>query len=186
MSYLNNELSRAESFLLQIHYHISDSTLALQSGLLHALVLNDQYRWLESRAILQRFNNAQKISLISSMNNRLLIDSIYDPKLSPKLKNSEKAIRMSTFFPGLGQCYAGYYGEGISSFLVISASAGAMVLGIIYQYYFTSILTGNLLIGKFYQGGIKRSEFLAEKHNYKKSKTYNEFLRNTIKKRLTR
>jgi hypothetical protein len=185
MSYLNNDLIQAEAFLQQLNYLVKDSSYIASSTLLNVVVLNEQYKWQQAKEKLNAFAKTD-----SSSNTKLfehkkqIIDSIYSAKFIPKLKSVEKASKMSTFFPGLGQCYAKNYGEGISSFLAITVTAGAMVAGIIYHYYFTSIFVGNLLIGKFYLGGIKRAEFLTEKYNYKKSKKYNTFLKDQIKQNL--
>jgi hypothetical protein len=181
MNYLDNDLPGAESFLQQLEYLVKDSSYILRSGLLYVLVLNEQYRWPEARAKLLRLNSALVSDPDSIHRNRCLIDSMYDEKLIPKLKNRNKAAHMSMFVPGLGQCYAKSYGEGITSFLSVSVCAGAMLVGIVYQYYFTSIFVGNLLISKFYQGGIKRAEFLTDKYNYKKSREYNSFLKLQIR-----
>lgn len=184
MNYLDNDLPRAESFLRQLQYLVRDSAYILQSGLLYVLILNEQYRWPEAREKLLRLNRALVSDSASAHHNRRLIDSLYSPDLIPKLKNRNKAARMSMFVPGLGQCYAKNYGEGITSFLSVSVCAGAMLAGIVYQYYFTSIFVGNLLISKFYQGGIKRAEFLTDKYNYKKTRDYNSFLKLQIRRRL--
>lgn len=184
MSYLNNDLTQAESFLQQLNYLVKNSSYIRNSILLNVFVLNEQYKWLEAKEKLNTLNNGNTSNPNTYSHKKLIIDSIYSPKLIPKLKDAEKASRMSTFMPGLGQCYAKSYGEGISSFLAITITGGAMVVGIIYQYYFTSIFVGNLLIGKFYLGGVKRAEFLTEKYNYKKSKNYNAFLKKQIKQNL--
>jgi hypothetical protein len=185
MSYLNNDLVQAESFLQQLNYLVKDSSYISRSVLLNVIVLNEQYRWQQAKDKLYSQNKTDSLNSSETfIHKKKIIDSIYNIKLIPKLKSVEKASKMSTFFPGLGQCYAKNYGEGISSFLAISVTAGAMVVGIIYQYYFTSIFAGNLLIGKFYLGGIKRAEFLTEKYNYKKTKKYNAFLKDQIKQNL--
>lgn len=185
MSYLNNDLVQAEAFLQQLNYLVKDSSYIAGSTLLNVVVLNEQYKWQQAKEKLLSLNKTDSLNNRETfIRKKNVIDSIYSIKLIPKLKSVEKASKMSTFFPGLGQCYAKNYGEGISSFLAITVTAGAMVTGIIYQYYFTSIFVGNLLIGKFYLGGIKRAEFLTEKYNYKKSKKYNTFLKDQIKQNL--
>ncbi|MBA3681286.1 MAG: hypothetical protein H0W73_09005 [Bacteroidetes bacterium] len=182
MSYLNNDLTQAESFLEQLNYLIKDSSYIIKSLMLHVFVLNEQYKWTKAKEKLGKLNNGLNLNNSEAFNfNKRVIDSIYSTKNIPKLKNVEKAGRISTFFPGFGQCYAGNYAEGISSFFAIAVIAGAMVAGVIYQYYFTSIFVGNLLIGKFYLGGIKRAEFLAEKYNYLHSKNYNQSLKEQVK-----
>lgn len=185
MSYLNNDFTQAESFLEQLNYLVKDSSYITNSLMLHAFVLNEQYKWLQAKEKLNKLNQSLHLNNVEVYNfNKKIIDSIYGSKNIPKLKDVEKAGHISTFFPGFGQCYAGYYGEGISSFFAITVIAGAMVVGIIYQYYFTSIFVGNLLIGKFYLGGIKRAEFLAEKYNYLHSKKYNQALKDQVKQHL--
>ena len=185
MSYLNNDLVQAEAFLQQLNYLVKDSSCIASSTLLNVVVLNEQYKWQQAKEKLKSLNKTDSLNNPETfIHKKMVIDSIYSIKLIPKLKSVEKASKMSTFFPGLGQCYAKNYSEGISSFLAITVTAGAMVAGIIYQYYFTSIFVGNLLIGKFYLGGIKRAEFLTEKYNYKKSKKYNAFLKDQIKQNL--
>lgn len=182
MSYLSNDLTRAESFLEQLNYLVRDSSYVINSLLLHAFVLNEQYKWPQAKEKLYKLNGSLFLNDPTTFNhNKAILDSIYDVKLVPKLKSVDKASRMSTFFPGSGQCYAKSYGEGITSFLAITVSAGAMVVGIVYQYYFTSIFLGNVLISKFYLGGIKRAEFLTEKYNYNKSKKYNDLLKLQVK-----
>lgn len=181
MSYLNEDLTASDAYLTQLAYLVKDSSYITNTLLLHAFVLNEQYKWALAKDKLTLLNkslfmNDNKIYL----RNKQLLDSVYNLKNTPKLKNVEKAIKMSTFFPGLGQCYSKNYGEGITSFAAMAVIAGAMVVGIIYQYYFTAIFTGNMLIAKFYSGGIKRAEFLAEKYNYKKAKNYNTSLKSEI------
>jgi len=182
MSYLNGNLTVADSYLTQLNYLIKDSSFILSSLLLHAFVLNEQYKWAKAKEKLELLNKHLFISDTLKYNQiKQLLDSSYDIKNIPKLKNVDKAVKMSTFFPGLGQCYVKNYAEGITSFLALTVIAGGMVVGIFYQYYFTAIFTGNLLIAKFYLGGIKRAEFLAEMYNYKLSKGYNLTLKSKIK-----
>lgn len=178
MAYLNSDNSLADSYLEQLGYLVKDSVEIRKTLMLHALVLNEQYRWPEAKikllALCRNFEPGRKEAA------HHLLDSLYDNKTWPKLKNAEKAALFSTFLPGLGQCYAKSYDEGVFSFLAITACAGGAVVGILHQYYFTSIVLGNLLIAKFYQGGVKRAEFLTERYNYRKAKDYNTRLRNGL------
>ncbi len=178
MSYLSNDLPAADAYLQQLSYLVKDSSFVFNSLLLHALVLNEQYKWSEAAVKLKMLNEHlfQFNGAIYQFNQHC-IDSLYSNKLQPKLKSPDKASRLSTFLPGAGQFYTKNYREGIFSFLSLAITTGAMVTGIVFQYYFTSIFVGNLLIGKFYLGGVKRSEFLAEKYNYKKAKIYNDNLK---------
>ncbi len=174
MHYLGGEFTTSASALLQLRYLISDSVLIYRTYLLDALILNEQFRWTEAATTLKQLNRflnqAQPDVFVA---NNALIDSMYDPQRLPRIKNLNKAIRMSTFFPGLGQAYAGSPGEGLFSLSAIVLTGGAMVVGVYFQYYFTSIMLGNLIIAKFYQGGLTRTEFLVNKKNYMRSREYN-------------
>jgi hypothetical protein len=174
LSYLNGDFFTAENYLLQAKYLMKDSLLFYDSYVLNVLILNEEYRWNEAAEKLRDLNavrNQGKDSLQSA--NKAMISSVYDSRCLPRILNKEKAVTMSTFFPGLGQTYAGYPGEGaISMGAILLTSAGA-VLGIVNHYYFTSIVLGNMLIGKFYQGGIARTEHLVDKRNYLRAKAFN-------------
>lgn len=181
LAYLNRDFTLAESFLIQLAYQVNDSALIYRAALLHVLVLNEQFRWKEAQLKLQamnRFLNAGN-SLVYN-NRKQQIDSLYNLRQVPRIKNPEKAARLSTFLPGAGQIYAGYPGEGIFSLAAIGVLASGMAVGVVYQYYFSSVFMGNILIGKFYQGGIKRAEFLTEKRNYLKSRSYNYRLKQVL------
>lgn len=179
MAYLDSDNTLADSYLEQLGYLVKDSAQIRKTLLLHALVLNELYRWPEAKhklLLLCHGSEPERMAL-----NRHLLDSLYNDKAWPRLKSADRAALLSTFVPGLGQCYANSYGEGVFSFLAITACAGGAVIGILHQYYFTSIVLGNLLIAKFYQGGVKRAEFLAERYNYKKAKDYNSRLRDQLR-----
>ena len=181
MSYLNNDLVQAEAFLQQLDYLVKDSSYTTKSLLLYALTLNEQYKWLQAKEKLTKLNISSFYKDLPRLGkNERIMDSLYSLQTLPKLKNVKKAIKLSSLLPGLGQCYTTNYAEGIGSFLATVTSIGIMVTGIVYQYYFTGIVTGNLLVGKFYLGGIKRSEFLANRYNYRISKVFNNKLKEQI------
>lgn len=181
MSYLNNDLIQADAFIEQLNYLVKDSLYIYKSLLLHTLVLNEQYKWQSAHKKLHLLNaHLFTTESYAYHQNKRMIDSLYNTARLPKLKDPEKASRLSTFLPGAGQFYTRNYSEGIFSFLSLAVTTGAMVTGIVFQYYFTSIFVGNLLIGKFYLGGVKRSEFLAEKYNYKKAKVFNDDIKKSI------
>jgi hypothetical protein len=177
-AYMDAEFAAAEAYLVQGAYLLSDSTLAAETWLLRCLVLNEQYRWSESAQFAHRLNEAtaKDDSVLKQRGN--LITEIYNNR--PHLKSSKKARNMSTFLPGLGQTYAGYPGEGLVSFVSIAAVSAAALVGIINQYYVTSIVLGNYIFGKFYIGGLNRTEFLVDKRNYIRSSPYNRALKEKL------
>ena len=182
INYLRNDFSQVEVYLNQLNYLVSDSNYTSKSLMLQALNLNEQYKWEEAKGKLLILNyRLHKNDSVLYNRVRKEIDGMYAMNHLPKLKSASKAIKMSSIIPGLGQCYSKNYGEGIASFISVTSSVGIMAAGIVFQFYFTGIATGNMLLGKFYLGGIKRSEFLVEKYNYTTAKSFNQGLKLRIK-----
>jgi hypothetical protein len=182
LNYLKNDFLQVEVYLNQLNYLVADSNYTSKSWILHALNLNEQYKWDEAKEKLLILNSRlyKNDSLVYTRIKKEL-DGMYAANQLPKLKSANRAIKMSSLIPGLGQCYTKNYGEGIASFISVASSVGIMAAGIVFQFYFTGIATGNMLLGKFYLGGIKRSEFLAEKYNYTIAKSFNQGLKLKIK-----
>lgn len=182
INYLKNDFLQVEVYLNQLNYLVSDSNYTSKSLMLQALNLNEQYKWEEAKGKLLILNyRLHKNDSVLYNRVRKEIDGMYAINLLPKLKSASKAMKMSSIIPGLGQCYSKNYGEGIASFISVTSSVGIMAAGIVFQFYFTGIATGNMLLGKFYLGGIKRSEFLVEKYNYTTAKSFNQGLKLRIK-----
>jgi hypothetical protein len=180
-AFMDRDFAFADNALMQADYLIADSMITSRGWLLHALILNEQLRWDEANFYVQRLNNlvyANDADVRLKLANNL--NQSYSVKARPRLKSQSKARRMSTFVPGLGQVYAGFPGEGITVFVTVTAIAGAALVGILNQYYFTSIVLGNYVFGKFYLGGLARTEFLVDKSNYLRTHPYNKQLREFI------
>jgi hypothetical protein len=182
LNYLKNDFLQVEVYLNQLNYLVSDSNYITKSLLLQALNLNEQYKWEAAKEKLLMLNSRlYKKDSLGYKRIKKELDGMYAANQLPKLKSTNKAIKMSSIIPGLGQCYSKNYGEGIASFISVTSSVGIMAAGIVFQFYFTGIATGNMLLGKFYLGGIKRSEFLVEKYNYTTAKSFNQGLKLRIK-----
>jgi hypothetical protein len=180
ISYLNREFSRSEGFIVQARYLVTDSSLLFGSYVLQALAMNELLRWDDARATLLagvklRYRGSDSLGILTSW-----IEALYHSDSLPKIRNREKAMRMSTFFPGLGQTYAGYPGEGLISFGAVTVTSAVALIGILNQYYFTSIFLGNYVFAKFYQGGIARTGFLTDKRNYQRAYAFNRRLRERL------
>lgn len=181
-SYLAGNFSNAENHLLQMQAFVKDSTLTRPSLPLYALVLNELQRWEEAK---QKALQAIRVSGLSDTEKDTLakkVNSLYTPANYPHLKNMVKAQNMSSFLPGLGQLYAGYFGEGVASALVNAASLGLVAYLIIAppHLYLTGLLGASPLFTKFYFGGINRLAYLVEKRNYKVLRNYNDSLKKMI------
>jgi len=94
------------------------------------------------------------------------ISCLFDKDNLPKYKNPETARRWSTFLPGTGQLYAGYFWEGAASLSFQLLGLAVIGYGIYSTYYITGGVVGFGIFQRFYSGGVNRAEFLAEKKNY--------------------
>ncbi|MEW6773934.1 MAG: hypothetical protein AB1304_08050 [Bacteroidota bacterium] len=179
--YLSDDLISAKSEIISLHYLLSDSTYIYRSYPLFSLILNELYEWEKAKQILISYNNFKyKNDTLTLKNINNFIDSLYNKNHLPKIKSIDKAIALSTFFPGLGQMYSKNYSEGIITMMSHIFIIGLSTLGIYYQYYFTSIIAGSSLFAKFYNGNLKRAEFSVKKYNYMSSKNFNQNLKNLI------
>lgn len=149
---------KANSFT-QIYLLLALSNNELASydeGLKYSLLVVDQ---------LQSSSN-QKDSL------KILLENSYSAQHRPHFLNPSKAQTLSAILPGLGQCYSGYYAEGISNFVLHAIIVSVTGYAIYKTYYLTSYFGGISLLMKFYTGGARRSEFLANKRNYERKHNF--------------
>jgi hypothetical protein len=179
-SYAASNFQLAESHLIQLFYFVKDSVRKTQAYPLYALVLNELEKWGEAREILKKYGLLMPASALQKKQYFEMIDSLYAAQNIPRLKNVSKAGLMSRFFPGSGQIYAGYWGEGLGSLTLNVITLGATAVGFYYHYYFTSFMIGFSIFERFYMGNVKRAEFLAAKTNYKRKKKFNEAARQQI------
>ena len=178
-SYLNSNFQNAESQLIQLQNYIEDSAYIVKSFLLHGLVLNELDSFnLAKEKIIQYIKYNYK-----SDDKKLKLDELellYSLKEIPKYKSESKAARLSTFLPGSGQLYAGYFAEGAVSVLFQLAGLGFGVYSFIIKNYITSVIIGYSFFQKFYLGGVQRAEFLVRKRNYLLKRKFNDKAKNYI------
>lgn len=175
-AYLSKHFTEAESYLTQMIYFLPDSNLTAKALPLLALTLNELQKWEEADRIMTRY---KVMGLADSMASCRLSE-MYSPKNRPKLKSPKKASILSSVLPGMGQVYAGYFVEGLGSAVAQVACLGFTGVALWQRYYITSLLVGYSTFYRFYQGGIGRAEFLANKKNYELSQKYNAKLKALI------
>ncbi|MBP9068060.1 MAG: hypothetical protein KBG47_01040 [Bacteroidia bacterium] len=182
-AYLAQDYQLAESHLIQTVLYTKDSSLIIPTLPILSLTFNELNKWQESkRTLLLYISKTYQNNLIIRDSLVKNLETFYAKENIPKLKKPNKARIMSHIIPGLGQCYAGYYKEGISSFLINAAIVGGAVVGVYFHYYITAFIGGNALLGKFYIGNVNRAQFLTNKRNYLQSKKYNTYLKENILK----
>ncbi|MDD4529325.1 MAG: hypothetical protein PHX48_05540 [Bacteroidales bacterium] len=169
--YLNGNFSKAASTIETMYLSLDSSSIS-HTLLIQSLVYNElnEYSKAKQKAIryLEQSNKSEIIPII---------DSIYRHK--PKLK-SEKTAKYLSFFPGLGHIYAGYWSEGIVSFLL---NAGVLVFGgyeVITKNYITAYLGAGGILSGLYFGSYERGLHLTKKRNYINTKAFNSNIKEVM------
>lgn len=105
---------------------------------------------------------------------------LYSQKSIPKFKKPSKAETMSAIIPGMGQMYSGFYWEGMTNLGIHLVLLGGTAFAVYKTYYLTSYFAGAAVFIRFYQGGIRRSEYLAHKRNYLEKRKFNDNVKENI------
>jgi tetratricopeptide (TPR) repeat protein len=176
-AYLGSDFASAESHLLQLVAFGRDTVRISRSYPLYALVLNELGKYDDAEKYLKKYVSSDHVSKDSLLTT---IGKEYAADKRPKYKRLKKAKVMSYIVPGLGQMYAGFYGEGITAMACNVIFIGLTGVGIYYKYYITSILYSYTIFSKFYTGNITRVEFLVNKRNYLMQKEYNQRLKKLV------
>ncbi len=113
---------------------------------------------------------------------RLKCNSKADSLLPIKINRKDpiRASHLSAFFPGAGQIYTGNFGKGLLSFGLTAGFAAFGVFNFIDGYYAMSVVSGLFPALKFYSGGKRLAENLAEKQNSKKTMELKQLYRKHI------
>lgn len=180
-SYLNKNYNQSISELVMIDNFLPDS-IKIASYILYALVLNENREWEKAKEKLEEWvkftysnNNLTKDSILNS------ISQLYSSKNYPKYKNPEKAHLYSSFVPGLGQAYSGYFADAAFSAIMQLSGIGIAAYGILVaKYYVTGFVLGYGVFQRFYMAGTKRAEFLANKHNHVSARKYNDCIKDFL------
>lgn len=179
-AYLNSNFGEAESQVIQAKSLISDSSLVYGIYPLYVLILNENVKYEEAKKVLINYVNH---TIQDSIQKAIVIHEIgeyYQESKIPKLKSAEKAKKLSMFLPGTGQLYAGYFWEGALNVSLQLVGLGFTGLCVWKQYYFTGAFVGFSIFQKFYGGGMNRAQFLVEKRNYIKTRTFNDAIKNYV------
>jgi TM2 domain-containing membrane protein YozV len=166
MAYLSQQYSEAH-----FQAQVAKSSEILEAyikeiRLLEILSLHELSRWEEAQILAKDWATLYAPTID--------VEKTYSKK--PPFKKVERAKLLSTIVPGLGQVYAGYPFQGLSSLLLQSASLGFGVYSVVNEYYLSGFFTGAGLFQAFYFGGIRHTEFLAEKRNVFLKNRYNQKL----------
>lgn len=178
-AYLATNFNEALSQAKQLRFFIKDSTYHHKILFLEALTYNELTEWQNAESCMKKLITVKAPSDSAKVFTGLIAGT-YNQRNYPKLKKVKKAKMLSTFIPGAGQIYAGYPFEGVFNLLLQSACLAGGVYGFYTKYYFTGYIVGFGLFQKFYFGGTRRAELLANKTNYKRIRKFNDNAKHVI------
>lgn len=100
-----------------------------------------------------------------------LLAKQYSRRHLPKIR-SEKKANVLKMLPGLGQTYAGNFGEGALNFTICLAFLSFGAYEIYEGFYITGYFVGAIGLNKAYFGGHARTTFLLKRNNYRKQRRF--------------
>lgn len=179
-SYLDKDFEQASSQLFLVDQFLNENYQA-EAALIYALSLNELKQWSKAKEKMTFWVN-KKVHDQQTKDSLLFeIECAYNDKNFPKYRDPERASLWSSFLPGSGQLYSGYFWDAVFSVAMLSTGLGLAAIGIfVIKYYVAGIVLGYGLFQRFYMAGVKRAEYLAGKRNYLKQRKYNAQLRDLI------
>lgn len=129
-----------------------------ESEQLKLLSLNCIGDWEKGEALAIKMFGNEPFGLEEIRNN-------YDRARNAKLKRPKTARIMSYFLPGSGQFYAGKPGRGTLSLVLVYGGAALSLAGIMEGRILLGLLSGGSMTNRFYTGGARYAESLAEQWN---------------------
>jgi len=168
--FLKGDYSEAENDMLQMQFQIQDTNLLQHSWPLQIMILNESYKYEESRALFNKYLEINQLELD--------LDSMYRP--IEVLKNPGTAKLLSGIVPGSGQIYAGGIRQGVSTFMLESTTLVYAWYCFSNKLYAAGVFTAINYFAKFYFGGQKNATHLALDFNSQTIKDMNRNIRQTL------
>lgn len=151
----------------------NDSTLLGENAsLLQSAVAVKRGRWRYAAQALERSRPLFGDEGDGAQTYGTLADLAEEMSARPRVRNPETAARLSTFFPGTGQVYAGDVMGGIMSMGLVSASGVLLYSAVADKDIFGGILTFSVLFYRFYLGSRQGARREAIERNDARSERY--------------
>lgn len=185
-SFLNHNYQQSIAYAAQsLHSDFSNNLYLSLNQLLITLAYNELEKYDSGFENALQFANHLEIPNSEKEILQNDICQFYSEKNRPRFKKPAKAETMSAIIPGLGQCYSGYYAEGIANFTLHALLLSLSAYAVYETYYLTAYFGGINLLIRFYQGGTRRSNYLANKRNYILKKEYNKKIKDRMLQNFT-
>lgn len=156
-----------------VYAYSRDSVLLKKSAFTYLLSQLHQYEWKQAKTLLKLYFR----------DTTTYWDSVFTVHTSKiRLKSPKKAMILAYLIPGLGQIYAGYFVQGIISFLMISLLGLALFYAAKNKWYLLAYFMIFGLLRRFYLGGARFAEKQVYYHNFKQNEKCLKNIKQEIKK----
>jgi len=173
-AYLNSEFNKAEFELLNLKLALTDTSLMEETYFLQVLIHNEKQEWNKAKELLLKSVDLTEMKAEHRDSLKSVVELMYQEENIPKLKDPQKAGTLSAFLPGVGHLYAGYFWEGFANVALQLVGLGVGGVAIYFKYYITGVAVGYGMFQRFYSGGVRRAEYLANKKNYLRTRSFND------------
>ena len=152
--------SAAEITLLKLEMSMPPNHIKQRAAFLRALATMYAKKW----------NHTQKAFEAYFLSNpdpdlQAEIDSLIKATKDFYYLSPESARQLSALIPGLGQIYAGDWGNGLNSFVLNGSMIYWMAYKVVNRYFGDAWTIYYFLFRRYYIGGMYNAERIAEEHN---------------------
>ncbi len=154
--YLTGNFEESWHTIEQAKIYVEEPLFPSSFSILEILVAHRLLQWDQGRSLLVTYLHSNGIDT-------LVADTIY--RALKKMKDPEKASKLSMFLPGAGQFYAGSVKNGMISTTLHGLLIWYIIGCVHNSLYITAALSGVQTLFRFYKGGIKNASFYAQKRN---------------------
>ncbi len=125
------------------------------------------YLWLLTLSELSKWDECKSLLSKTTLYGKIRDEKFASLQTTLKYKSPEKASRLSSYLPGLGQMYTGNWGKGTTSIIIHAGLFWFTWQQYAAAYFITGTFAGVYPIQRFYKGGRTLSYNLAIQYNEK-------------------
>lgn len=151
-----NRLYNAEMLLKSVFYSTENKNTKFKSGVMLGLCYAMQYRWYHAKHIFAQILRKEKHKKLFQ---------ILEEAAKVKLKSPEKARRLSALLPGMGQIYAGFPWQGLSSLTVNLLFLYPLTYHFVHKRLLDAIVVYLPLFQRYYRGAEEKAAELVRRRN---------------------
>ena len=166
------ELALAVTYIASGNYSAAEITLLKLEMLMPPKYVKERATFLRALANLyaKKWDHAHKAFEAYFLQNpdpdlHAKVDSLINGVKNFQYVSSDSARQLSALIPGLGQIYAGNWGNGLNALLLNGSMIGWMWYKITHEYFSDAWTIYYFLFRRYYAGNMYHAQRIAEEHN---------------------